>query len=73
MASPAHVLYYIHRTISRLMTMASHQMFSSQHWRLTDQTKFDQTNFLYIINGEVIESIIRRTRNIQAENPYHKH
>ena len=33
--------------------MASHQTFSDQLWHLTDQTKFDQTNLLYIINGEV--------------------
>ena len=33
--------------------MASHQTFSSQFWHLTNQTKFDQTNLLYIINGEV--------------------
>ena len=33
--------------------MASHQTFSGQLWHLTDQTKFDQTNLLYIINGEV--------------------
>ena len=30
----------------------------ARHFRhLTDQTKFDQTNLLYIINGEVSESI----------------
>ena len=39
--------------IPELMTMASHQTFSGQLWHLTDQTKFDQTNLLYIINGEV--------------------
>ena len=33
--------------------MASHQTFSGQLWHLTDQTKFDQTNLLCIINGEV--------------------
>ena len=33
--------------------MASHQTFSGQLWHLTDQTKFDQTNLLYIISGEV--------------------
>ena len=38
--------------------MASHQTFSGQPWHLTDQTKFDQTNLLYIINGEVNECII---------------
>ena len=35
------------------MITASHQTFSGQLWDLTDQTKFDQTNLLYIINGEV--------------------
>ena len=33
--------------------MASHQIFSGQLGHLTDQIKFDQTNLLYIINGEV--------------------
>ena len=36
-----------------LMITASHQTFSGQLWHLTDQTKFDQTNLLCIINGEV--------------------
>ena len=36
--------------------MASHQTLSGQ--RLTDQIKFDHTNLLYIINGEV--SILRK-------------
>ena len=35
------------------MITASHQTFSGQLWHLTDQTKFDQTNLLCIINGEV--------------------
>ena len=38
--------------------MASHQTFSGQLWHLTGQTKFDQTNLLYIINGEVNEFTI---------------
>ena len=38
--------------ISELMIMVSHQTFSDQLWHLTDKTKFDQTNLLYIINGE---------------------
>ena len=38
---------------AELMMMASHQTFSGQLWHLTDKTKFDQTNLLYIINGEV--------------------
>ena len=38
--------------------MASHQTFSGQLWHLTDQTKFDQTNLLYIINGEVYKFTI---------------
>ena len=43
---------------TELMIMASHQTFSSQLWHFTGQTKFDQTNLLYIINGEVNEYII---------------
>ena len=35
------------------MIMASHQISSGQLGQLTDQTKFDWTNLLYIINGEV--------------------
>ena len=38
--------------------MASHQTFSANFGILTGQTKFDQTNLLYIINGEVNECII---------------
>ena len=45
-------------TNTELMIMASHQTFSGQLWHLTDQTKFDQINLLYIINGEVNDSII---------------
>ena len=37
------------------MIMASHQTFSSQTKHLSGQIKFDQTNLLYIINGEVIK------------------
>ena len=33
--------------------MASHQTLSGQLWHLTDQTKFDRINLLYIINTEV--------------------
>ena len=40
-------------TTAGLMITASHQIFSGQLWHLTDQTKFDQTNLLCIINGEV--------------------
>ena len=36
-----------------LMITASHQTFSGQLWHLTNQTKFDQTNLLCIINEEV--------------------
>ena len=43
---------------SELMIMASHQIFSGQLWHLTGQTKFDQTNLLYVINGEINECII---------------
>ena len=38
--------------MAEFMIMASHQTFSGQLWHLTDQTKYDQTNLLYIINGE---------------------
>ena len=38
--------------------MASHQTFSGQLWHLTDQSKFDQTNLVYIINGEVYKFTI---------------
>ena len=34
------------------------QTFSGQLWHFTDQTKFDQTNLPYIINGEVYEYVI---------------
>ena len=49
----------MHMLQSELMMMASHQTFSGQ-LHLTDQTKFDQTNLLHIINGEVNESITRK-------------
>ena len=35
--------------------MTSHQIFSGQLQYLTGKIIFDQTNLLYIINGEVIE------------------
>ena len=44
--------------LAGLMITASHQTFSGQLWHLTDQTKFDQTNLLYIINGEVYKFTI---------------
>ena len=44
--------------MSGLMIMASHQTFSGQLWHLTDQSKFDQTNLLYIISGEVYKFTI---------------
>ena len=54
--------------------MASHQTFSGQLWHLTDQTKFDQTNLLYIINGEVNTFTYNRNANVRIIfNPYHKH
>ena len=40
------------------MIMASHQTFSGQVKHLTGQTKFGQTNFLYIINGKAIKFLI---------------
>ena len=47
-------------TSAELTIMASYQTFSSQLWHLTGQTKFDQSNLLYIINGEINECIIRK-------------
>ena len=41
--------------VTELMIMASHQTFSGQVKHLSSQTKFGQTNLLYIINGEVIK------------------
>ena len=43
-----------------LMIMASHQIFSGQFKHLTDQTKFGQSDFLYIINRKVIEFLIEK-------------
>ena len=45
--------------------MASHQTFSDQLWHLTGQTKFDQTNLLYIINGEDFEFAIGKQMSRQ--------
>ena len=42
------------------MIMASHQTFSVQFKHLTGQTKFGQSDFLYIINGIVIEFLIEK-------------
>ena len=42
------------------MIMASHQTFSGQFKHLTGQTKFGQSDFLYIINGKVIEFLIEK-------------
>ena len=42
------------------MITVSHQTFSGQLWHLTDQTKFDQTNLLYIINEEVNKLTIEK-------------
>ena len=49
--------------IAELMVMVNHQTFSGQHRHLTDKPKFDQTNLLYIINGEI-------TTGKQMSNPY---
>ena len=38
-----------------LMITASHQTFSGQIKHLSSQTKYGQTNSLYIINGNFIE------------------
>ena len=46
--------------ISVLMIMASHQTFSGQLKHLTGQTKFGQSNILYIINGKVIKFLIEK-------------
>ena len=43
-----------------LMIMASHQTFSGQLKHLTGQTKFGQSNILYIINGKVIKFLIEK-------------
>ena len=48
-----HYTLLVEETTPGLMIMASHQIFSGQLWHLTDQTKFDQTNLLYIIDEEV--------------------
>ena len=45
--------YTIEEWYTELMIMASHQTFSGQLWHLTDQIKFDLTNLLYIINGNL--------------------
>ena len=45
--------------------MAGHQTFFDQFCHLTDQTKFDQTNLLYIINGEISECIIGKQTSRQ--------
>ena len=42
------------------MIMASHQTFSGQLKHLTGQTKFGQSNILYIINGKVIKFLIEK-------------
>ena len=47
------------------MITASHQTFSGQLWHLTNQTKFDQTNLLYIINGEVNKFTIGKQMSVQ--------
>ena len=38
-----------------LMIIASHQTFSGQIGHMSDQIKFGQSNFLYIINGSFME------------------
>ena len=48
------------------MIIASHQIFSGQLWHLTDQIKFDQTNLLYIINGEVCKFTIGKQMSGQS-------
>ena len=54
------------------MMIASHQTFYSQFKHLTVQTKFDQTDLLYIINGQVIEFLIEKSGVQIIFNPYHK-
>ena len=58
--------------VSELMIMASHQTFSGQVKHLSDQTKFGQTNLLYIINGEIVE-FTKKTNVRTIFSPYHKH
>ena len=48
-----------------LMIMASHQTFSGQLKHLTGQTKFGQSNILYIINGKVIKFLIEKSMSRQ--------
>ena len=57
-----HIIYTL---ISVLMIMASHQTFSGQLKHLTGQTKFGQSNILYIINGKVIKFLIEKSMSGQ--------
>ena len=59
------VYFHFHNYIAELVIMASHQTFPVNLADLTDQTKFDQTNLLYIINGKV-------NRKSTSGNPHHK-
>ena len=45
--------------------MASHQTFSCQFKHLTGQTKFGQSDILYIINGKVIKFLIEKPMSEQ--------
>ena len=47
------------------MITASHQTFSGQLKHLTGQTKFGQSNILYIINGKVIKFLIEKPMSEQ--------
>ena len=49
------VLYSLQVHCIGLMITASHETFSGQIKHLPDQIKYGQTNFLYIINGQLIE------------------
>ena len=64
-----HCVVYV---MSRAYNNGQSSDISGQLWHLTDQTKFDQTNLLYIINGEVNECN-RKTNVRTIFNPYHKH
>ena len=58
--------------IAGLMIITSHQTFSSQIKHMSDQIKFGQINFLYIINGNFIE-FAKEMKVWTIFSPYHKH
>ena len=52
--------YAVYPQLAVLMIMASYQTFSGHLKHLTGQTKFGQSNILYIINGKVIKFLIEK-------------